>query len=198
MAAGCGGDDDEAARAVGTATTEAGGAPEGMHAVDRQGRGPGQPDRLGRLRRGRQHRSQGRLGHGLREADRLPGQHEGRQHLRRDGDADAHRPVRRRLGLRRRDAAADRRGRRRPGQHRPDPELRGRLRGPQEPAAQLRRRPDVRRPARPRREPADVADGQGQAGARLAGASSGTRTRRTRARSRRTTARSTSRTPRCT
>ena len=57
-----------------------------------------------------------------------------------------------------------------PGQHRPDPELRGRLRRPEGPAAQLRRRPDVRRPARPRREPADVAHRQGRPGARLAGA----------------------------
>ena len=34
-----------------------------------QGRGPGQPDRLGRLRRGRLDRSEGRLGLGLREAE---------------------------------------------------------------------------------------------------------------------------------
>ena len=44
--------------------------------------------------------------------DRLPGEHEGRQHVGRDGHADAHRPVRRRVRVRRRDAAADH-GRRR-------------------------------------------------------------------------------------
>ena len=77
---------------------------------------------------------------GLREGDRLPGQRQDRQHLRRDGHADAHRPVRRRVGVRRRDAAPDRRRRRRAGQHRPDPELRGRLRGPQGQAVQLGRR----------------------------------------------------------
>ena len=64
----------------------------------------------------------------LREGDGLQGQRQGRQHLRRDGDADAHGPVRRRVGLGRRDAAPDRRRRRRAGQHRPRPELRGRLR----------------------------------------------------------------------
>ena len=41
----------------------------------------------------------------------------------------------------------------------------GRLRGAQGQAAQLRRRPDVRRSPRPRRQPADVAHGQGDAGA---------------------------------
>ena len=41
--------------------------------------------------------------------------------------------------------------------------------GAQEPAVELGRRPDVRHPARPRREPADVAHGQGQAGAGLVG-----------------------------
>ena len=38
---------------------------------------------------------EGRLGDGLREGDRLPGQRQDRQHLRRDGAADAHGPVRR-------------------------------------------------------------------------------------------------------
>ena len=64
---------------------------------------------------------------------------------------------------------------------------------------QQRGRPDVRRPARPRREPAHVAARTTVTPATpTAGASSGTRTRPTRARSRRTTARSTSRTPRST
>ena len=62
--------------------------------------------------------------------------------------------LRRRVGLGRRHAAPDRRRRRRAGQHRPDPELRGRLRRPEGQAVQLGRRPDVRHPARPRREPA--------------------------------------------
>ena len=53
--------------------------------------------------------------------------------------------VRRRVGVGRRHAAADRRRRRRSGQHRPDPELRGRLRGPEGPAAQHRRRRELRR-----------------------------------------------------
>ena len=48
--------------------------------------------------------------------------------------------IRRCLGFGRRDAAADREGRRRPGQLRPDPELRGRLRGPEGPVVQHRRR----------------------------------------------------------
>ena len=66
----------------------------------RRGRGRGQPDRLGRLRRGRLDRPGGRLGDRLREGDRLPGQRQGRQHVGRDGAADAHRRVRRRLGVR--------------------------------------------------------------------------------------------------
>ena len=52
------------------------------------------------------------------EADRLQGQRQGRQHLRRDGDADEDRPVRRRLGVGRRHPAAHLRRRRRAGQHR--------------------------------------------------------------------------------
>ena len=98
-------------------------------AEGRQGRGPGEPDRLGRLRGGRLDRPERRLGDRLREADRLPGQREDRQHLRRDGHADADRQVRRRVGVGRRHAAADRRRRRGPGQHGPRPELQGRLPG---------------------------------------------------------------------
>ena len=63
---------------------------------------------------------------------------------------------------------------------------------------QLGRRPDVRRAARPRREPAHVATRTTSSRLPIRGASSSTRTRRTRGRSRRTTARSTSRTPRST
>ena len=163
----CGGDDDESSGS-GVGGRQGARGPEGRDR-DRRGRGRGQPDRLGRLRRGRLDRPEGRLGVGLRAADRLPGQRQGRQHVRRDGDADAHRPVRRRVGVRRRDAAADRRRRRRAGQHGPDQELRRRVRRAQGQAAQLRRRADVRRPARPRREPADVAHRQGRPGARLVG-----------------------------
>ena len=53
-AAGCGGDDDSGGGGSGS---EEPGAEEG-----RQGRGPGEPDRLGRLRGGRLHGPEGRLG----------------------------------------------------------------------------------------------------------------------------------------
>ena len=68
--------------------------------------------------------------------------------------ADAVRRLRRRLVLRRRDEPPDGRRHRRPGQHGADPELRERLRGPQEQAPQLARRRALRRAARPRPEPA--------------------------------------------
>ena len=64
-----------------------------------KGEGAGEPDRLGRLRGGRLHRPEGRLGERLREEDRLQGQHEDRQHLGRDGHADADGQVRRRVGV---------------------------------------------------------------------------------------------------
>ena len=137
--------------------------------VARRGRGPGQPDRLGRVRRGREHGPEGRLGDGLREGNRLPGQRQDGQYLGRDGDADAHRRVRRRLGLRRRQPAPDRGGRRRAREPRTDPELRERVRGPEEPAAQHRRRHLLRRAARPWGEPAPVPHGCGRARARLVG-----------------------------
>ena len=44
-------------------------------------------------------RQERRLGDAVREGDGLPGQRQDRQHLRRDGHADAHRPLRRRLGV---------------------------------------------------------------------------------------------------
>ena len=124
---------------------------------------------------------------------------EDRQHVGRDGHADAHRAVRRRVGIRRRDAAPDRGRRRRPGQHRPGPELQGRVRR----ASRTSRATRVdgvalRHPARPRREPADVQQGRRQAGAGLVGRGVRRRTRPTRARSRPTTTRSTSPTRRCT
>ena len=71
-----------------------------MAADGRQGRGRAQPGHLGRLRRQPQWQVR------LREADRLPGQRQGGRHLRRDGPADADRPVRRRLGVGQRDARA--------------------------------------------------------------------------------------------
>ena len=140
----------------------------------RRRRGPAEHHRLGRLRRGRLDRPEGRLGHAVREADRLPGQRQDRQHLRRDGHADAHRPLRRRLGVGRRDAAPDRGRRRRAGQHRPGPQLQGRLPRPEEPAVQLGRRADVRHPPRPRRQHPHVALGQGQARRWTPGARSST------------------------
>ena len=78
------------------------------------------------------------------------------------------------------------------GQHRPDPELQGRLRGPQEPALQHGRRRGLRRPARPRREPPDVQHRRRDHRARQLERRCSTATRRTRARSPPTTTRSTS------
>ena len=66
--------------------------PEGM--LQTLGEGEGQVNLIawaGYVEDG-SHGPEGGLGDGLREGDRLPGQHEGRQHVRRDGDADAHRP----------------------------------------------------------------------------------------------------------
>ena len=65
----------------------------------RRGRGRGQPDRLGRLRRGRFHRPRGRLGHAVRGGHRVRRQRQAGQLVRRDGAADAERRVRRRVGV---------------------------------------------------------------------------------------------------
>ncbi len=108
------------------------------------------------------------------------------------------RELRRRLRVRRRDASPDRGGRRRAGEPRPDPELRERLRRPEEPAAQHRRRRLVRCRARSRRQPAGLEHEGRDPGTDDAGTSSGTRTPRPPGRSRSTTARSTSPMPRCT
>ena len=70
--------------------------------------------------------------------------------------------------------AADRRRRRRAGQHRPDPELHGRLRRPEEPAPQHGQRRRLRRAPRPRREPADVRHRRSSRRRPTAGASSST------------------------
>ena len=131
----------------------------------RRRRGPAQHPRLAGLRRGRLDRHDGRLGHAVREGDRLQGQRQDRRHVRRDVRADEDRPVRRRLGVRRRVAAADRRRRRRAGQHRPRAELRRRLRRPEEQAVEHGQRRRLRHPARPRREHADVQHGHREAGA---------------------------------
>ena len=110
------------------------------------------------------------------KADRLPGQRQDRRHLRRDGQlmktgqydvvsasGDAI-------------AAADRRRRRRAGQHRPGAELRRHLRRSEEQAVELASTAsDVRHPARLGRQPADVPHRQGQAGARPRGARCSTR-----------------------
>ena len=64
----------------------------------------------------------------------------------------------------------DRRRRGRAGQHRPDPELRRRLRGPEAPAVELGRRRAVRRAPRPRRQPARVQHRGLPDGSRLVGA----------------------------
>src|SRR4051812_1477975 len=149
---------------TGEAAEQAAGAGEA-----RGGRGRTRHHRLGRGRRGRLDRSEGRLGDAVRAEDRLPGQRQGRQHQRRDGHADAHRPLRRRVRVGRRDAAPDRRRRRRAGQHRPGAQLRRRLPRTEEPAVQLGRRPDVRDPARPRREHPHVALGQDLDAAGLVG-----------------------------
>ena len=91
------------------------------------------------------------------------------RHLRRDGPADEVGPVRRRVGLGRRLVAADRRRRRRPGQHRPGAELRRRVRRAEDEAVELGQRRGLRHPPRPRGQPAHVAHRRGQAGPRLLG-----------------------------
>ncbi len=115
-----------------------------------KGEGAAQPDRLGRLRRAGMDEADFEQKTGCKVNDK------DRRHLRRDGRADADRPVRRRLGVGQRHRPPGRRRRRRPGQRRPRPELQDGLQRPQEPAVQHRRRRQLRHPARPRREPADV------------------------------------------
>ena len=105
----------------------------------------------------------------LRGQDRLPGERQGGQHLRRDGHPDAHRQVRRGLGLRRRDAPPHRRRRRRPGEHGPRAQLQGHLPGAQGQAAQHGRRGQLRNPARSRGQPPHVEHRGGQAATGLVG-----------------------------
>ena len=143
IVAACGDDDDDdAAEAEATAA-------QGFEVPDvpidgdaRRGRGRGQPRRLAGLRRGRLDRPEGRLGErtsrrtaGCKVNVKVGNTSDEMVTLMRTGQ------LRRRLGVRRRVAAPDRRRRRRAGQHRPDPELRGRLRRAQGQAVQLRRRP---------------------------------------------------------
>ena len=100
--------------------------------------------------------------------------------------------VRRHLGLRRRDDPADPGRARRPGQHDAAPELRQRLRRPEEPAPQHRRRRQLRRAPRPRPEPAGVQHRRRHDRPDELGLRSGKAARRTRARSASTTRRSSS------
>ena len=151
------------------------------------------------LRRGRHRRQERRLGPPVRGQDRLQGQRQGRQHLRRDGQPDEDRPVRRGVRLRRRHAAAHLRRQRRAGQHRP------------------RARTTPRSPTSSRTRPWNSVNGKMYGiphgwganvlmwnpkivttGPHVLGRRSSTRTARTRARSPPTTRRSTSLTPRCT
>ena len=103
------------------------------------------------------------------KGDRLQGHGQGRSGLGEHGPADEDGPVRRRLRVRRRDAPTDRGRRRRAGRLQRDPQLRGRLRGTQEPVLQHRQRRRLRCPARSRRQRPDVRpdrrdDGAGQLG----------------------------------
>ena len=154
--AACGGDDDSGSS---RARREFKVPDIPVKTSSRRGRGRAQPGRLGRLRRGRLDRPEASTG--SRRSRRRPAARSTSRSASTSDEmvhADAHRPVRRRLGLGQRDRAADRRRRRRPGQHRPDPhELRRHRSRAQEPALQHGRRPDVRHPARLGREPADVA-----------------------------------------
>ncbi len=160
--------------------------------------GFGLDPRLARLRRRRQQRPGGRLGVGLRGGDRLHGRIQDVRHVRRGGQPHEDGRVRRRRGIRRCDAATHRRRRRRPGQHRPDPELRGRLRLPEGPGVELRRRRLVRR-ARTATAPTCSCTTRRSSPRRPPrGTSSSTRRASTPARSPRTTRRSTSPMPRCT
>ena len=122
----------------------------------------------------RERRNDPKTSTGSRRSRRRPAarRRQDRRHLRRDGHADEDRPVRRRLGLGRRDAAADLRRRRRAGR---TPTC---VPNYATVAPFLKDRPwnsvngaDVRHAARLGREPADVQHGRRDARARLAGAS---------------------------
>ena len=142
VAAGCGGGSDSSSREHGDRRPR---LDARRDPGEREERGPGQSRHLGRLRRQV-------VGRPVHAGDRLQGEHEGRRQLRRHGRPRLDRRVRRRLRIGRRDAATHREGRRRAGELRPDPELRGRVRGPEGPVVQHGRRRRLRRAARPRRE----------------------------------------------
>jgi hypothetical protein len=99
----------------------------------------------------------------------VQGQREGRRHVRRDGDVDENRRLRRGLRLRRCVPAADLRRRRGTGQHRPGHQLQGCLRRLEAQAVELRRRRGLRHPARPRGQPAHVPHRQGHPGPNVVG-----------------------------
>ena len=134
----------------------------------------------------------------LRGGDRLHGRVQDLRHLRRGGQSHEDGRVRRGCGIRRRHSPPHRRRRRRPGEHRPDPELRGHLRLPEGSGVELGRRRLVRRAPRLRRQPAAVQHGRRDPGADLVGRRVRQGRATTPARSPRTTRRSTSRMPRCT
>ena len=167
MAAGCGGDDDdEAGGAATTAAETTGGTPEGM--LESLGEGEGQVNLIawaGYVEDGTTDpkvdwvtdfeeetgcQVNVKTGNTSDEMVTLmrTGQYDG---VSASGD----------------EPALDRCGRRRPVNLRSDRELRERVRGAEEPAAQHRRRRPLRRAARPRGEPAPVPHGHRQAGARL-------------------------------
>ena len=130
---------------------------DGEHAgadLDRQGRGQAQPDRLGGLR-------PAPVGQAVRAADRLPGERQVRRHLQRHGLADGERrrrPVRPRVGLRRRRPASDLRRRRAAGEHLPGPVLEALPPVPAVAGVQHDRRQALRRLIRVRPERAAVLD----------------------------------------
>ena len=134
----------------------------------------------------------------LRGGDRLQVDVQDLRHLRRGGQPHEDGRVRRGRGIRRRHSPPHRRRRRRPGEHRPDSELRGHLRLPEGSGVELGRRRLVRRAPRLRRQPAAVQHGGRDPGADLVGRRVRQGRATTPARSPRTTRRSTSRMPRCT
>ena len=169
------------------------------HDRARRGRGRGQPHRLGRLRRGRLDRPGGRLGDRrsrrrpvATSTSRLGNTSDEMVQLMQSGEYD---------GV---SASGDATLRLIAGgevvarQHRPHPELRRRLRGPQGPAAQLRRRRALRRAPRPRRQPARVQHRRVPSAAPDSWGVMFEATAPPRAACRCTTRRSTSPTPRCT
>ena len=152
--------------------------------------------RLGRLRRGRPHRPELRLGPPFEEETGCKVEREDRQHVRRDGAVDAA-PASTTVCRHRATQAAPHRCRSR--SHRSTPSS-----CPTTPTSRLpeghsrttRGRPDLRHPARLGCQLLDVQHRRRQGRRPIHGAWCSTPTRRTRARSRPTTRRSTSPTPR--